>query len=355
METLLVAASDADDTSGEDTVWSLAELMQACALMTTFHSHCTLSYGLGCSADGEFPSDELQVDEIPEVLHDHDRAENLSKLTEKHLKAPAVSPEEDEKAIQAFNSIQPVDFDSHPISTLGDDIGLSSSSPGTPEGEQSDANGSRAVKKKPTRKLDDSEKKKIRDIMDEGPESPATAGAWLREIEPDQIRNLMYEEVPQKLKKGLVSDSEWSWEEDAMTMIAQFYSEECAENFNTSYTYSHRYTNHCIGDRSYGDRTDLLREALHNYVRQVCNLAWKDDFDYNTMNMILPIVVKVYLKKIVCYPERLTRSNFEWVKQQQGYSTFDMTQLAMIGAETRRVCSMLHVTRAMKLYLRTRS
>ena len=33
-------------------------------------------------------------------------------------------------------------------------------------------------------------------------------------------------------------------------MIAQFYSEECAENFNTSYTYSHRYTNHCIGDRS---------------------------------------------------------------------------------------------------------
>jgi len=165
----------------------------------------------------------------------------------------------------------------------------------------------------------------------------------------------MYEELPPNLKKGLVSDSEWSWEEDAMTMIAQFYSEECAENFNTSYTYSHRYTNHCIGDRSYGDRTDLLREALHNYVRQVCNLAWKDDFDYNTMNMILPIVVKVYLKKIVCFPERLTRSNFEWVKQQQGYSTFDMTQLAMIGAETRRVCSMLHVTRAMKLYLRTRS
>ena len=25
----------------------------------------------------------------------------------------------------------------------------------------------------------------------------------------------------------------------------------------------------------------------------MCNLAWKDDFDYNTMNMILPIVVKV--------------------------------------------------------------
>ena len=110
--------------------------------------------------------------------------------------------------------------------------------------------------------------------------------------------------------------------------------------------------------------------------------------------------------------ESATRSNFEWVKQQQGYSTFDMTQLAMIGAETRRVpldfksraaygilnrvdlgerfelvslrsyciiervivssahdssgarssvhilsevCSMVHVTRAMKLYLRAHS
>jgi sestrin len=138
-----------------------------------------------------------------------------------------------------------------------------------------------------------------------------------------------------------------------MTMIAQFYGEECAENFNTSYTYSIRHTNNCIGDKSLEGKTELLREALHNYVRNVLQLNWKDDFDYNMMNYILPIVVKVYLKKIVCFPERMTRSNFEWVKQQQGYSTFDMTQLAMIGAETRRVSSMVHVTRAMKLYLRS--
>jgi sestrin len=182
---------------------------------------------------------------------------------------------------------------------------------------------------------------------------PLSAGDWLRATAPEEIRDLIYEEDKNKIKKGLLSDSEWSWEEDAMTMIAQFYGEECAENFNTSYTYSIRHTNNCIGDKSLEGKTELLREALHNYVRNVLQLNWKDDFDYNMMNYILPIVVKVYLKKIVCFPERMTRSNFEWVKQQQGYSTFDMTQLAMIGAETRRVSSMVHVTRAMKLYLRS--
>merc|ERR1719359_1171709 len=104
MATLLVASPD-PDASGEDTVWSLAELMQACALMTTFHSHCTLSYGLGCAPDGIFSADELPVAEIPPVLSDGDRAEVLSKLTEKQFRDPAASPEDMEEAFQKFNAI----------------------------------------------------------------------------------------------------------------------------------------------------------------------------------------------------------------------------------------------------------
>merc|ERR1719359_2365448 len=107
MATLLVASPDPDD-AGEDTVWSIAELMQACALMTTFHSHCTLSYGLGCAPDGVFPADELPIFEIPAVLNDGDRAEVLSKLTDKQFREPEASPEEMEEAYERFNAIERV-------------------------------------------------------------------------------------------------------------------------------------------------------------------------------------------------------------------------------------------------------
>jgi hypothetical protein len=142
MATLLVA--DPDDASGEDTVWSLAELMQACALMTTFHSHCTLSYGLGCAADGIFPTDELPVAEIPPVLTDGDRAEVLEKLTEKQFRGagPEADPEKVAEALEQFSDIRPVEL---PTSLRSPDIGSGSPdgpggspSPGTPEGEKDD-------------------------------------------------------------------------------------------------------------------------------------------------------------------------------------------------------------------------
>jgi len=166
--------------------------------------------------------------------------------------------------------------------------------------------------------------------------------------DPD-VRDMEYEE-PGGKQASWLSEATWSWDEDAMALLAQFYGEAIAEGFHASYTYAIQHTNHCIGKEDYGERTELVREGLHNYVRSLVAVAWKDDFDFNMMNWILPIVVS--MKKIACFPERTSKCNYQWVTDQQGYSSFDMVQLALIAAETRRVCALLHATHALKLYLR---
>lgn len=59
---------------------------------------------------------------------------------------------------------------------------------------------------------------------------------------------------------------------------------------------------------------------------------------------------KVFLKKLCCFPDTLTREDYERVKTFGGYSLHDMIQYIHIATQIRRVMQLQYVMAAFQRY-----
>ena len=63
-----------------------------------------------------------------------------------------------------------------------------------------------------------------------------------------------------------------------------------------------------------GDNTDVdtssFREAVHYYIHSLFGIR-HDDYDYNTINQLLERSLKAYVKTATCYPERVTKKDYD--------------------------------------------
>ena len=66
------------------------------------------------------------------------------------------------------------------------------------------------------------------------------------------------------------------------------------------YTNSHDYTFSNDSNR----RLDSfeIRLSIIRYIQRILGIDQSEDYDYSLVNKILPIDLKVYIKKITCYP-----------------------------------------------------
>ncbi len=49
-----------------------------------------------------------------------------------------------------------------------------------------------------------------------------------------------------------------------------------------------------------------IRNIVYLYIQRIFGVDQSDQFDYQTVNKLLPIPFKVYVKKIACYPQSIT-------------------------------------------------
>merc|ERR1711959_337219 len=82
--------------------------------------------------------------------------------------------------------------------------------------------------------------------------------------------------------------------------------------------------------------TKPVRRAIVVFTHRQYGI-YHDDFDYSRLNNFLPMIHKVYLKKLVCYPERLTKNDYLRIRNYDGFSFADMAHYALIVMEGRRI------------------
>ena len=63
-----------------------------------------------------------------------------------------------------------------------------------------------------------------------------------------------------------------------------------------------------------GDRTDVdttsFRRGIWNYIHCMFGIR-HDDYDYSEVNQLLERALKAYVKTVTCYPERITRKDYD--------------------------------------------
>lgn len=94
-----------------------------------------------------------------------------------------------------------------------------------------------------------------------------------------------------------------------------------------------------IGQDS-GVKTGPLRRAIWNYVQRVYGLQY-DDYDYTDINKFLKINTKKYIKKIACFPETITKQDWENIEIELTYD--EMIHLNILICESRFEAELLYM------------
>jgi sestrin len=135
---------------------------------------------------------------------------------------------------------------------------------------------------------------------------------------------------------------EFNWEDHAVVML--FQTIQAVETLNAEYTHALEYTNGKIGDTECDTRP--VRDALQKYVQRMYGV-FHDDYPYDQLNRILPLMHKTFLKKMACFPERLTSADYWRMRNYEHLSCEDIVHYGNLVFEVRRVTELTFAMRAL--------
>lgn len=133
---------------------------------------------------------------------------------------------------------------------------------------------------------------------------------------------------------------DYSWTHDGYAIVSRFYpasSDLIDRVFQTIYALTYN----TLG--SYEDvDTEPLRQAVWYYA-QSCFGVRNDDFDYRQVNVVLDKPLKVFVKKIVCHPETITRDDWDF---SDALTPAERCHIALIAACARSQAALIYALRA---------
>jgi sestrin len=328
---------------------SAAELVHSFIVLATYHSLPSLVYGAGIRTEDDlttpsetcgcttgvgdpFIESEPQWEEtaaLPRCFSLNDSATSLlQRLLQEAAKTkqadrPLSISDDQPGSIAAFEG----------FGALNETTGSGVSSPVSPQPTAARARTAPA-------RMGEEEKNELAGIMTSQPK-------W-KTVLVDRLRRLMepseYRDFSQKTDPILHTMS-FSWEDHGMVVLSR-HMMEAADRIHEEHVNSLDFTTNSIGDRPI-DSTATVREAIVKYVQRMYGV-FHDDYKYDQLNKILPVIHKAYLKKLACYPDRLTKVDYLRMRKFEGFSSLDLIHYAHLVAQTKRV---VELTWAMKAFM----
>jgi sestrin len=365
-----------DSTHIETTVtagrWSSGELVHALVILATFQSLSSLVYGAGTRVEDDLLSEEefssvsgysdpLVVTEpvwdelhgLPQCFMVNDGAPNLlQRLLHQQQRgnsASVTAPSVNFTVSGSQRSISSAESGilENPIAafegfgSLNEQTGSGSASPVTL------AKGTAVPVKATTNtnapRLREHEKEELSSIMQSHPVWATTVCDAVK-IEPSET--VEYRDFNPKTDATLHTTS-FSWEDHGMMVMARHLA-DLTDCINEENMHAIEFTTNTIGGSEI-ESTNTVREAIVKYVQRMYGI-FHDDYRYDRLNRILPVIHKAYLKKLACFPERLTRVDYMRMRRFEGFTPKDLIHYAHLVSQTRRIVSLTWAMKAVMRY-----
>jgi sestrin len=333
---------------------SIAELVHAMMILATYHSLPSFVFGAGIRIEDDltiptescscttavadpFIESELAWEEaapLPRCFSLNDTAPSLlqrllqeasSRSKSQQERSISSVGEEPSGAIAAFEG----------FGALNETGGTGVSSPVSPQPSTSRARTAPA-------RMGEEEKNELAGIM-------ASQPKW-KTIVVDSMKDLLEESEYRDFSQGkdpILHTMSFSWEDHAMIVLARQMA-DATDCIHEEHMHSLEFTTNSIGDRHI-DSTTTVREAIVKYVQRMYGV-FHDDYKYDQLNKILPVIHKAYLKKLACYPDRLTRVDYLRMRKFEGFTSLDLIHYAHLVAQTKRVVELTWAMKALMSY-----
>ncbi|KAH3735446.1 sestrin-1-like isoform X2 [Dreissena polymorpha] len=139
---------------------------------------------------------------------------------------------------------------------------------------------------------------------------------------------------------------EYSWEDHGFSMANRYYS-EIGTLLDDKFTCAYNLTYYTMGDKMNVDTT-MFRRAVWNYIHCMYGIR-HDDYNYAEVNQMLEINLKAYIKTVTCYPERLTKKDYDNVMKEFKHS--EKVHVNLMLLEARLQGELLYSLRAIMQYM----
>lgn len=93
-----------------------------------------------------------------------------------------------------------------------------------------------------------------------------------------------------------------------------------------------------------------LRRSMQIYVLRLFGITL-DDFNYNRLNYYLTLMHKVFIKKLVCFPETILKVDIKRVVDYDEFCAEDLIHYVSIACQMRRVMEMQYVMHVFQQYM----
>lgn len=153
-------------------------------------------------------------------------------------------------------------------------------------------------------------------------------------------------------RRGEVSDiptfrvQDYSWDDQGYSLVNRLYNDVgnlLDEKFKTAYNLTY-YT---MGGRTDVD-TSRFRRAIWNYIQCMFGIR-HDDYDYGEVNQLLERSLKAFIKSACCFPERVTKADYDRVLREFKHS--EKVHVNLMVLEARMQAELLYALRAVMRYM----
>lgn len=153
-------------------------------------------------------------------------------------------------------------------------------------------------------------------------------------------------------RRGETSDiptfrvQDYSWDDHGYSLVNRLYSDVgnlLDEKFKTAYNLTY-YT---MGGRKDVD-TSRFRRAIWNYIQCMYGIR-HDDYDYGEVNQLLERSLKAFIKSACCFPERVTKADYDRVLREFKHS--EKVHVNIMILEARMQAELLYALRAVMRYM----
>lgn len=149
------------------------------------------------------------------------------------------------------------------------------------------------------------------------------------------------ENIPQTFR---IQD--YSWDDHGYSLVNRLYNDVgfyLDEKFRAAYNLTY-YT---IAGRTNVD-TSKFRRAIWNYIQCIYGIR-HDDYDYGEVNQLLDRSLKMFIKTACCFPERITKPDYDSVLVELQHS--EKVHVNLMILEARNQAELLYALREIMRYM----
>lgn len=149
------------------------------------------------------------------------------------------------------------------------------------------------------------------------------------------------ENIPQTFR---IQD--YSWDDHGFSLLNSLYN-DVGVYLDDKFRLAYNLTYYTIAGRTNVD-TSKFRRAIWNYIQCMYGIRY-DDYDYGEVNQLLDRALKMFIKTACCFPERITKTDYDSVLVELQHS--EKVHVNLMIMEARNQAELLYALREITRYM----